>query len=103
VVPRLSVIGVLLNPNSVSAEVQSGIVLDAAHNMGQQVRILHASSERDLRLPSLPSSKRESTQSLSAPIRSSVASAINSIALAARHRIPTIYEWREFVQAGGLI
>jgi len=47
VVPKASVISVLLNPNSVSAEVQSGIVLDAAHTMGQQVRILHASSERD--------------------------------------------------------
>ena len=25
------------------------------------------------------------------------------VALAARHRVPTIYEWREFVEAGGLM
>ena len=29
--------------------------------------------------------------------------ALNIVALAARHSLPTIYEWREFADAGGLI
>jgi hypothetical protein len=46
-VPKASVIGVFLNPNSVSAEAQSDIVQNAGRTMDQQVRVLYAGSERD--------------------------------------------------------
>jgi putative tryptophan/tyrosine transport system substrate-binding protein len=39
----------------------------------------------------------------SAAARSSEASFIRSVALATRHAIPTIYELRDYVEAGGLI
>jgi putative ABC transport system substrate-binding protein len=43
-------------------------------------------------------------RSLSALTRSSMPAALNIVALAAaRHSLPTIHEWREFADAGGLI
>jgi ABC-type uncharacterized transport system substrate-binding protein len=42
-------------------------------------------------------------RSRSVPIRSFSPRSINLFELAARHSIPAIYEWREFVAAGGLL
>jgi putative ABC transport system substrate-binding protein len=103
VAPKASIIGVLLNPNSVSAEAQSGIVQDAGRTMGQQVRILHAGSERDFEaaFATIVQTRIDALIVGADPFFSSKRDQL--IALTARHRIPTIYEWREYVQAGGLM
>jgi putative tryptophan/tyrosine transport system substrate-binding protein len=103
VVPTASVIGVLINPNSVSAEAQSGIVQEAGHTMGQKVLILHASSERDFEavFATIVQTRIDALIVGADPFFSSKRDQL--IALTARYRIPAIYEWREYVQAGGLM
>jgi putative ABC transport system substrate-binding protein len=99
VVPKAAVIAVLLNLDNPSGELQSREMQQAAGTLGKQIRILNASTERDLdtafatRIDALAvgadaffSSRRDQL-----------------VALAARHAVPAIYEWREFPQAGGLM
>jgi len=103
VLPSASVIGVLINPNNVSAEAQSIIVQDAGRTMGQKVLILHASSERDFEavFATMVQSRIDAVIVAADPFFSSHRDQL--IALTARYRIPAIYEWHEFVQAGGLM
>jgi putative ABC transport system substrate-binding protein len=103
VVPTASVIGVLINPNSVSAEAQSGIVQEAGHAMGQKVLILLASSERDFEavFATIVQTRIDALIVGADPFFSSKRDQL--VALTARYRIPAIYEWREYVQAGGLM
>jgi putative ABC transport system substrate-binding protein len=103
VIPSASVIGVLINPNNVSAEAQSAIVQEAARTMGQKVLILHASNERDFEAAfATIVQTRIDALSVGADVFFS-SHRDQLIALTARYRIPAIYEWREFVQAGGLM
>jgi putative ABC transport system substrate-binding protein len=71
--------------------------------MGQQVRILHAGSERDFEaaFATIVQTRIDALIVGADPFFSSKRDQL--IALTARHRIPTIYEWREYVQAGGLM
>jgi putative ABC transport system substrate-binding protein len=103
VVPNASVIGVLINPNNASAEAQSAMVQDAGRAMGQKVLILHASSERDFDsvFATIVQSRIDALIVGADPFLSSQRAQL--IALTARYRIPAIYEWHEFVQAGGLM
>ncbi len=103
VIPSASVIGVLINPNNVSAEAQSAIVQEAARTMGQKVLILHASSERDFEA-AFATIVQTQIDALSVGADVFFSSHRDQlIALTARYRVPAIYEWREFVQAGGLM
>ncbi len=103
VVPNASIIGALINPNNANAEVQSAMVQDAGRTMGQKVLILHASSERDFEavLATMVQSRIDALIVGSDPFFNSQRDKL--IDLTARYRIPAIYEWHEFVQAGGLM
>ena len=103
VVPKASVIGVLLNPNSAGAQPQLEDVEKAAWAIDQQVSILHASGERDFETAfATMVQMRFSALIVGAdPFFSSRRDQL--VALAARDRIPAIYEWREFAEAGGLM
>jgi putative ABC transport system substrate-binding protein len=103
VVPNASVIGVLINPNNVNAEAQSAMVQDAGRTMGQKVLILHASSERDFDsvFATIVQSRIDALIVGADAFFSSQRDKL--IALTARYRIPAIYEWHEFVRAGGLM
>ena len=103
VVPKASVIGVLLNPNSAGAQPQLEDVEKAARAIDQQVRILHASGERDFEtaFATMVQMRIGALIVGADPFFSSKRDQL--VALAARDRIPAIYEWREFAEAGGLM
>lgn len=102
-VPTATTIAVLLNPNNPSVELSKTNLLTAARTLGLQIRIVNVTSERDLnaafagfvqqRPHALVVGADSLIHSLSDPI----------LKLAASHAIPAVYEWREQVEAGGLI
>jgi putative tryptophan/tyrosine transport system substrate-binding protein len=102
-VPSATSVAVLVNPARPGVDAQVAQAQDAARALGLQLHILKASSERDfdaifLTLVQLRAGALViSADALFNDQRDRI------VALARRHSVPTIYEWRDAVEAGGLI
>lgn len=100
-VPNGSSFAVLLNPTSPVVESRTRELQEAARATGQQLSIIHAGSDADLDAAFAALASAEALVVGSSPFFASRRDRI--VALAARHRVPAIYEWREFAAAGGLM
>jgi putative tryptophan/tyrosine transport system substrate-binding protein len=102
-VPAAALIAVLVNPNDQNAATQLKDVQEAAHALGQQIHILHATSDAELDAAFVTVRQVGAGALLVAgdPFFNSRRTYI--VALAARHAIPAIYEQREYALAGGLM
>jgi putative ABC transport system substrate-binding protein len=102
-VPKTAVIAELVIPNLPQAESERRDVQAAANAIGQELIVVEAGSDRDIE-----SAFKTFTQRGAGALYVGTGSFLHSrrewlVALAARHRIPTIYVLREFVTAGGLM
>jgi ABC-type uncharacterized transport system substrate-binding protein len=102
-VPTAALIGVLVNPVNPTAARRLKDVQEAARAIGQQVHIVHAGSEHDFAAAFATLAQLRAGALLvgADPFFNSRRDDI--VGLAARHTIPTIYEQREHVLAGGLM
>jgi ABC-type uncharacterized transport system substrate-binding protein len=102
-VPAASSIAVLVNPHFAPAVANAREAEAAARAGGKGVVIFNAATESEIETAFARMMQERASALLvgSDPFFNSRREQI--VALAARHRIPAIYEWREFVQAGGLI
>jgi len=101
--PTAATIAVLINPTSVLAEPFLQAVEPAARALGLKLHILNASTDREL----------DTVFATLAQLRASALVVSTDIffntraeqlaALSLRHAVPTIYAYRPFVAAGGLI
>ena len=103
VVPTAAAIAMLRNPNSPVVDDDMKSVLATGQSLGLTVQALNASTERDL------------DAAFEAMVRFHVGALVvqgepffdsrrdRIVELAAREGIPTIYSWREYAIAGGLI
>jgi putative ABC transport system substrate-binding protein len=102
-VSEAAVIAGLVNPKNSNAGRNVAALQEAARAKGVQLHIVEASSEGDF----------ETAFASLAPLHAGAlvvgadpffnARRSQIVGLAARHSMPAIYEWREFVDAGGLI
>jgi putative tryptophan/tyrosine transport system substrate-binding protein len=102
-VPTAVLTGVLLNPNNAPFEFQLKDVQEAARSIGQQIHILHASNEEDIHT-AFRAFVQMRVQALLVggdPFFNGRREQL--VTLAAHYAIPTIYELREYVTAGGLM
>jgi putative ABC transport system substrate-binding protein len=101
-VPDARLVGFLVNPNIASTNNQIQIIQSAARTMGLELFVLSATTakEIDAAFASLMQRNVDGLVMGSDPFFQVRQDQV--IALAARHRLPTIYEWSEFVRAGGL-
>ena len=102
-VPRASVIALLVNPNSSSTERIVGDVQEAARVKGVQLLVLKAGSETeiDAAFASIGEQKAGALLVASDPFFNNRREQL--VSLAHRHGVAAIYEWREFAELGGLI
>ena len=102
--PTVVDIGVLFNPaNRFATEAQSKDLQGAARTLGLQLRFLNAStaSELDAAFEALVQERIRALLLTDEPFFNSKVDQI--VALAAHHAVPTIYTFRAFTMAGGLI
>jgi putative ABC transport system substrate-binding protein len=103
IAPQSGEIGLLVNPKAPSAESQENDALAATRAVGLQLHVLRASTE-----PELESAFANLGRFSNAGLLVGVDPYFDSrphqlVALAGKYKVPTIYNLREFVVAGGLI
>jgi putative ABC transport system substrate-binding protein len=102
-VPKATRFALLLNPRNPNFDLLRDDVEAAARSIGREILVLSVSSEDDFEkaFEKLTAEKAEGLVVSDDPIFINRRDKL--IALAARHRVPTIYSNREVVKAGGLI
>jgi putative tryptophan/tyrosine transport system substrate-binding protein len=101
--PNAGLILALVNPTNPNAESDAADLLAAAQSMGMILKVLHASSESEIDafFAALVQRRASAFLTVSDPLFSGHRQQL--AALAAFHKIPAIYELREYADAGGLM
>jgi putative ABC transport system substrate-binding protein len=101
--PKATPIAVLINPNYADAENQLRDVQEAAARLGVQLVVVRANAESDFNAAFSTVVQQRSGALLvcASPFFNNRREQL--VVLAARHALPTIYEWRDFAAAGGLM
>jgi putative ABC transport system substrate-binding protein len=102
-VPAATVIALLVNPTNPNAETQSREVQAAAQAFGIELRILRASTDRDLDAILASLAQLQIGGLLIGPDIFLYSRAELIAAFALRHAMPTISQYRDFAAAGGLM
>jgi putative ABC transport system substrate-binding protein len=104
VLPTASILALLVNPTSPDlADGDASEQQEAAQRLGVQLRILHASTDHDLDTAFATLSEMQAgglvigTDSFFNTRKEQIA------ALSIRHRVPSIHQYREYAEAGGLM
>jgi putative ABC transport system substrate-binding protein len=103
VLPTADVVAALINPNNAGIQAELKDLQDGAQALAMSAKIFNATSAGDI--------DAAFATIVQAGIRGLVVGADpfflgqlhQLVALSARHRIPAIYEWRDYVEAGGLM
>ena len=102
-VPRANTVGFLLNPSFPASESQLSDIHEAARAMNLPISVLRANTDHEI------DAAFEIVTQQRIPALAVAASPFfdtrrdKLVALAARHTVPTIFHFREFVDAGGLM
>jgi putative ABC transport system substrate-binding protein len=102
-IPAVSTIGILVNPNFPPAEGQISDVQGVTEKLGLRVLPLRANTdgEIDNAFATLAQQRNAALAVAASPFFDTRRDKL--VTLAARHAIPTMFHFREFVAAGGLI
>jgi putative tryptophan/tyrosine transport system substrate-binding protein len=102
-VPGAAVVGVLLNPSFPVFDTQLNDVQEAAQAISLELRILRADTDREIETAFETISEQHigALAVAAAPFFDTRRDKL--VSLAAHHAVPTIYQFREFAMAGGLM
>jgi putative ABC transport system substrate-binding protein len=101
--PQAATIGFLLNPNLPPAEGQLRDVEGAARILGLQIHVLRATTDREIDTAFETVTRRRIAALAVAAGPFFDTRREKLVALAARHKVPTMYHFREYTVAGGLM
>jgi ABC-type uncharacterized transport system substrate-binding protein len=102
-VPNAMLIGLLLDPNFSDTHAQAAQTEAACHALGREIRVVTATSESEIEaaFTALVEARVGALAVAANPFLNSRRRQV--VALAERHAIPAIYEYREAPEIGGLI
>jgi putative ABC transport system substrate-binding protein len=102
-IPTAATIALLVNPANPGAATLSKDMQAAASSLGRQLHVLHASTERDFDsiFATVVQLRAGALVIGSDPFFISRSEQLAALAL--RHAVPTVFEYREFTAAGGLV
>ena len=102
-VPGAKIVGVLIDPNYQEADAQARELQDAAGSIGQHIYIAYAKSEAELEsaFETLVRERADALMVSADPFFDTRRDRI--IAFAAEHRMPAVYQFRQYAVSGGLL
>jgi ABC-type uncharacterized transport system substrate-binding protein len=102
-VPAPTAIGMLVNPTSPYLDPETRDVMASAQSLGRQVKVLNASSGEEINaaFETLVQQRLAALVVSGDPFFDSQRDRL--VMLSARHRVPAIYQWREYATIGGLV
>jgi len=102
-VPKIATVGVLINPENANAQNQTKELADAARALGLEIRVQKVSSDSDFG-PAFENLVQAGAQALCMGADPFLAGRRDRlVALAAKHGLPAMWEWPDFVEGGGLM
>ena len=103
-IPTAKLIALLVNPaNPVVADAQAKELQAAISTLGLNLMLVKASNPLEME-DAFATLVRERVEALQIGVDPLFGNHVDQlVALAARHKVPTIYPWREFTAAGGLM
>jgi putative ABC transport system substrate-binding protein len=101
--PDAKRLGFLVNPNSATTAIQVRQVQAAARTVGVDIDVVTAATAAEIDAAFAELVRRGIAGLVMGADPFFQVRANQVIVLAARHRLPTIHEWPEFVRAGGLV
>ena len=101
--PKPGLIAFVVNPNSAATPFQAQEMQAAAQAVGQPLLVVSAGTEDEVDQAFATMAERNVVAILYGATLFFQVISERLVALAARYRIPALYEWREFVTAGGLM
>ena len=103
-VPAATTMALLVNPTSLAlSERTTRDLQTAGRALGLKIHVLHASTEREIDSAFATFAQLRAGGLVIGPDAFFTSRAEELAALALRHRVPAIYQFREFVEAGGLM
>lgn len=102
-VPQATTIALLVNPSNQNTEIDKRNALTAARARGRQLLILSASSIAEIDAAYAALAQEHAGALLIGTDILFTTRRDQFITLAAKYRIPTMHQWREFAAAGGLV
>jgi putative ABC transport system substrate-binding protein len=103
-VTTTGILGALINPDrSGAADDQLRALQEAAHALGQEIRVFRAETESDIDATFTQLAEQRAKALFVTTDAFFFSQRDRLIRLADRHAIPTIFDRREFVEAGGLM
>jgi putative tryptophan/tyrosine transport system substrate-binding protein len=101
-VPAALTFGILINPTNDNAELQLKDIAQGGLTLSRPITIEKASNEREIEAAFETFAQQQVNALLVGSDPYFFGERGKIVTLAARYNLPTMYEWREFAQAGGL-
>ncbi len=101
--PKSAAVAVLVNPSNPNTESVVKTVNEAGYALGRNLIVVTANTEHELEPAYTTIAERRAGGLIVTADPLFNARRAQIVSLTARHSIPAIYEWREFVELGGLM